>query len=52
MKLQISSIDYCPACNNLLRTHTDLNFIDCINKLIEKIEGSHEANQLASHERN
>ena len=52
MKLIKGITDFYPVCHNKLRTHDVKRYVDCIEKLIERI-GSHEANlKLASHERN
>ena len=51
MKLIKENTEFCPVCNNKLRTHNVSRFVECIEVLIEK--GSHETNsKLASHERN
>ena len=52
MKLIKGITDFCPVCHNKLRTHDVSRFVECIEKLIEKM-GSYETNiKLASHERN
>ena len=34
--------DFCPVCSNKLRLHSVSHFVECIEKLMEKM-GSHEA---------
>ena len=52
MKLIKENTEFCPVCNNKLRTHSVSRYVECIEVLMEKM-GSHETNsKLASHERN
>ena len=52
MKLIKRITDFCPICDNKLRNHSASRYVECIEKLIEKM-GSYETNnKLASHERN
>ena len=52
MKLIKENTEFCPVCNNKLRTHSVSSYVKCIEVLIEKMV-SHETNsKLASHERN
>ena len=42
MELIKRKTDFCPVCSNKLRLHSVSRFVECIEKLMEKM-GSHEA---------
>ena len=33
--------DFCPVCNKLMRTHTYSDLTYCMEKLFDKLDGSH-----------